>query len=95
MKEDYEQQAQALEEVLQTLRAEQAELKNGVDAENPFLAAFRQYRNIDKLTRDILIELVDHIKVHEGGNISIVFRFADELRRIKELIALNTHNEAV
>ena len=95
MKEDYEQQAQALEEVLQTLRAEQAELKNGVDAENPFLAAFRQYRNIDKLTRDILIELVDHIKVHEGGNISIVFRFADELRRIKEMIALNTHNEAV
>ena len=95
MKEDYEQQAKALEEVLQTLRAEQAELENGVDAENPFLTAFRQYQNIDKLTRDILIELVDHIKVYEGGNISIVFRFADELRRIKEFIELNTHNEAV
>ena len=95
MKEDYEQQAQALEEVLQTLRAEQAELENGVDAENPFLTAFRQYQNIDTLTRDILIELVDHIKVYEGGNISIVFRFADELRRIKEFIELNTHNEAV
>ena len=95
MKEDYEQQAQALEEVLQTLRAEQAELENGVDAENPFLTAFRQYQNIDKLTRDILIELVDHIKVYEGGNISIVFRFADELRRVKEFIELNTHNEAV
>lgn len=95
MKEDYEQQAQALEEVLQTLWAEQSELENGVDTENPFLTAFRQYRNIDKLTRDILIELVDHIKVYEGGNISIVFRFADELRRIKEFIELNTHNEAV
>ena len=95
MKEDYEQQAQALEEVLQTLRAEQAELENGVDTENPFLTAFRQYQNIDTLTRDILIELVDHIKVYEGGNISIVFRFADELRRIKEFIELNTHNEAV
>ena len=95
MKEDYEQQAQALEEVLQTLRAEQAELENGMDAENPFLTAFRQYQNIDKLTRDILIELVDHIKVYEGGNISIVFRFADELRRVKEFIELNTHNEAV
>ena len=95
MKEDYEQQAKALEEVLQTLRAEQAELENGMDAENPFLTAFRQYQNIDKLTRDILIELVDHIKVYEGGNISIVFRFADELRRVKEFIELNTHNEAV
>ncbi|MGO5114420.1 recombinase family protein [Candidatus Avoscillospira sp. LCP25S3_F1] len=91
LKEDYAQQAQSLEEVLQTLRAEQAELENGVDAENPILTAFRRYQNIDKLTRNILIELVDHIKVHEGGNISIVFRFADELRRIKEVIARNPH----
>lgn len=67
--------------MLQTLRAEQAELENGVDAKNPFLAGFHQYQNIDKLTRGILIELVDHIKVYEGGNISIVSRFDDELRR--------------
>ena len=36
-----------------------------------------------------------HIKIHEGGYISIVFRFADELRRIQEFIEVNTHNEAV
>ena len=95
MKEDYERQAEALEEVIGKLRAEQAELENGIDTENPFLAAFRQYQNIDKLTRDILIELVDQIKIHEGGYISIVFRFADELRRIQEFIEVNTHNEAV
>lgn len=95
MKADYEQQAESLEEVLKTLQAEQKELENGIDTENPFLAAFRKYQNIDKLTREILIELVDCIKVHENGNISIVFRFADELRRIEEFIELNTHNEAV
>ena len=95
MKEDYERQAEALDEVIGKLRAEQAELENGIDTENPFLTAFRQYQNIDKLTRDILIELVDHIKIHEGGYISIVFRFADELRRIQEFIEVNTHNEAV
>ena len=95
MREDYERQAQALEEVLQTLRAEQAELENGVEAEEPVLAAFRQHRNIHRLTRDILIELVDHIKVYEGGKISIVFRFADALRWSKAFIELDTHNEAV
>ena len=56
--------------------------KMALTTENPFLTAFRQYQNIGKLTRDILIELVDHIKIHEGGYISIVFRFADELCRI-------------
>ena len=42
-----------------------------------------------------MIELVDHIKIYEGGYISIVFRFADELRRIQEYIEVNTHSEAV
>ena len=95
MKEDYEQQAETLNQVLERLREEQKELEKGIDTENPFLAAFQQHQNIEKLTRDILIELVDHIKVYEGGSISIVFRFADELRRIREFIELNTHSEAV
>ncbi|MCQ5145747.1 recombinase family protein [Enterocloster bolteae] len=95
MKEDYEEQAEALNEVIEKLRAEQAELENGIDTENPFLKAFQQYGNIEKLTRDVLIELVDHIKVYEGGNISIVFRFADELRRIQEFIEVNNPSEAV
>lgn len=95
MTEDYEQQAENISAIIERLRAEQAELENGVDTENPFLKAFRQYQNIDELTRDVLIELVDHIEIHEGGNISIVFRFADELRRIQEFIEVNDHSEAV
>ena len=95
MKEDYEAQADALNQVIDRFREEQAELENGIDTENPLLAAFRQHQNIDKLTRDVLIELVDHIKVYEGGSISIVFRFADEFRHSKEFIKGNTHNEAV
>ncbi len=82
MKEDYEQQAQALNQVLERLREEQRELEKGMDTENSLLCTFRQYQNIETLTRDVLIELVDHIKVYEGGCISIVFRFADELRQI-------------
>lgn len=82
MKEDYEQQAQALNQVLERLREEQRELEKGMDTENSLLCTFRQYQNIETLTRDVLIELVDHIKVYEGGSISIVFRFADELRQI-------------
>ena len=95
MKTDYEHQAETLEEVIERLQAEKQEVENGVDVENPFLVAFRQFQNIDKLTRDVLIELVDHIKVYEGGSISIVFRFADELRRVQEYIEMNSHNEAV
>ena len=86
---DYEQQMEAAMMVIDTLKAERDKLENGVDAENPFLTAFRKYENIDKLTREILIELVDYIKVHEGGDISIRFKFADELRRIMEYVEIN------
>jgi DNA invertase Pin-like site-specific DNA recombinase len=95
MSEDYEQQLQTIKAVLGNLTAERAELENGIDTENPFLVAFRKFENIDKLTREVLIELVDHIKVHENGNISVKFKFADELRRVGDYIEINTHSEAV
>ena len=89
MSEDYEQQIEALTRIMQTLTAEQEQLENGVDAESPFLAAFLKYQNIDKLTREILAELIDYIKVYEGGNISVKFKYADEFRRMAEYIELN------
>ena len=80
MKEDYDRQSHELKRLLETLRSEQERPEGGADAEHPFLASFRRLQNIDRLTRDLLIELVDHIEIHEKGRIRIVFRFADGLR---------------
>ena len=90
MKADYEQQAGRLSDILERLTAERAELANGVDKEHPALVAFMKFENIDSLSREILIELIDHIKVYENGNISVRFKFAGELRRIAEYIEINT-----
>ena len=90
MKADYERQIAALSDVLERLTAERAELANGVDNEHPALVAFMKYQNIDKLTREALIDLVDHIKVYENGNISVKCKFADEFRKIAEYIEINT-----
>lgn len=95
MSEDYERQIAALGEVLKNLHAEREELQNGITAESPCLVVFKKFENIDKLTREVLVELVDHIKIHENGNISVKFKFADELRRVMEYIEINTQSEAV
>ena len=94
MKADYERQTITLSDVLARLTAERAEMANGVDNEHPALVAFMKYQNIDALTREILVELVDHIKVYENGNISVKFKFADELRRIAEYIEINTTDKS-
>ena len=96
MKADYERQTSDISAVLTRLNAERAELANGVDNEHPALVAFMKYQNIEALNREILVELVDYIKVYENGNISVKFKFADELRKIAEYIEINTtENTAV
>ncbi|MDR1409959.1 MAG: DUF4368 domain-containing protein [Oscillospiraceae bacterium] len=57
------------------------------------MTAFEKYQNIDRLTHEVLTELVDHIKIYEGDDISIRFKFADEYRRILEFVAVNTPEE--
>ena len=94
MKADYERQAAELADVLARLNAERAELLNGVDKEHPALVAFAKYQSIETLTREILTDLVDHIKIYENGNISVHFKFADEFRRIAEYIEINTTDTA-
>ena len=89
MSEDYERQAEALNNVLRTLTDEQGQLENGGDEESPFLAAFLKYQAIDKLTREILAELIDYIKAYEGGNISVRFKYTDEFRRMVEYVELS------
>ena len=92
MKADYERQIIALTDVLARLNAERAELANGVKSEHPALVAFTKHQNIDQLSRELLVELIDYIKVYENGNISVRFKFADEFRRIAEYIEINTTN---
>lgn len=81
MQEDYERQIEAVSEVIGRLREERAELENGSDTENPFLASFRKYGNINKLTRDVLTEFVNQIEVYENGNISVSLKFTNEYCR--------------
>lgn len=95
MKADYERQTIALTDVLARLNAERVELANGVKSKHPALVAFTKHQNIDQLSRELLVELIDHIKVYENGNISVRFKFADEFRRIAEYIEINTTKPAV
>lgn len=95
MREDYEREEDTLRKTLQKLEAERKEEENGVDIENPFLATFRKYENITELTRDVLVDLVDYIKIYEGENISIVFNFADELKRVVDFVEINSQLAAV
>jgi len=95
MRDDYNRQEAAIQMVLENLKTERDETANGIDLENPFLTAFRKHENIGELTREVLIDLVDHIKVFGNGDISVRFKFSDEYRRIAEYIEANELKAAI
>lgn len=95
MREEYDRQIITLGEVLQNLSTELEDFQNVIHTENPYLAVFKKLQNIDRLTRAILIELIDHIKVHENGRISIKFKIIDQLHQTMNYIKSNIQSEAV
>lgn len=69
-------------------------MADGIQADDPYLTAFLKHRNIQSLTRGILVELVDTIWVHENGEVTVDFNFADGYQRIVHYIDNNRENIA-
>jgi len=88
-KTSYEQDAINIEESIKYLQEEKKKYEEQVLGDNSWIDSLKQKRNITTLTRDIIIELIDCVYIHEGGNITIKFKFADEYNRILEYIKTN------
>ena len=92
MKVKFEEQAEQLQQAVEHIKGECDTYAQGVTAEDPYLTMFLKYRNIQCLSRGILVELVNAVYVHEGGELEIEFNHADQYRRIVEFVE-NNKNE--
>lgn len=68
-----------LDEMIEKLKQSQ---NCAAQQENEFVEHFKQFKNIDKLTRPMLLELIDSILVHEGNRITIKVKFMDALEQV-------------
>lgn len=89
LKERFEgQKFNALEKV-QELQAKIEEAENGQDSTNQFLENFVKYKNIDKLTREVIVALIDMIYIYEGNKIKISFKYQYPFKAAMEYIENN------
>jgi len=88
-KTSYENQISNIEDNIEYLEEEKQKYKEQVLGENTWIENLKKKKNLDKLTRDVVIELIDCIYIHEGGDVTIKFKFADEYERILEYIKMN------
>jgi hypothetical protein len=88
-KKKYDEEAEEIETIIQNLKLEQEKYKETINSENEWIMAFKKNKNITKLTREVVVELIDQIYVHENSRITIKFKFADEYERILNYIEEN------
>lgn len=79
-------QAQQLETNISYLKKEIQAIEGENGAGAPYLTAFLKHQNIQSLDRGILVELIKTIWVHENGEITVDFDFADEYLPILDLV---------
>ena len=82
LKDRIAQQIQQLEANISYLKEEMQSTTDDSRADNPYLTAFLQYKNIQSLNRGIVVELINAIWVHKNGEITVDFNFADEYRQM-------------
>jgi site-specific DNA recombinase len=80
MKEKFERQAQQLHGAIRNIREEIVAAEREWEEGDPYLEAFLQHGNIQSLAQGLLTELIETIYVHEGGQITIVFKTEDPLQ---------------
>ena len=81
LKARYEDREERLSAVIVKLEEEKQQIGQKFVDNEKFFLIFLQRRNIQTLDRNLLVELVDTIHVHEGKELTISFRFADKLKQ--------------
>ena len=90
-----EEQISRLQKTIAKLEDERKTMAPGVSKKDPYLTTFLKYRNVQSLSRGLLVNLINVIYVHGDGSIDVEFNFADPYRRIMEFMENNENDLCV
>lgn len=88
-KQKYENDIERLKLNIERLQNEKQKYENQNQSSNKWIEKFKEQKGITELSRDIMMELIDCIYVHDNGNIMIRFKFEDEFKRCQDYIENN------
>lgn len=86
LKEKFDRQLEQIEQAIANIKDEIKQYRETANVENQFIKHFMKYRNITELTREVIVELIEMIYVHEGGTITIEFKYQDEYQRLLDFL---------
>ena len=86
LKEKYDNKIDCLERAIDNIYSELKIVESGATV-NGFIEAFKKYRGLDKLSRAVVVELIENIFIHEDKTIEIRLKCRDEFEEIKERLS--------
>ena len=76
-KKSYAMKIQEAEQTIAAIEAEREQMVNNNREQLSWTEVFKQYQNITEVTRNVVVDLIDHIEILEGKGIHVVFRYHD------------------
>lgn len=81
-KQKYEQNIEKIKEIIIKLDKQKGKKEEIINGNSLWIQNFKEHKNITKLDRSIITELINYIEVHENKKITIHFKFMNELDKI-------------
>lgn len=85
----YDEKIHQLNSSLKKLYIERATANNESRYDSGWVEKFEMNKNIKELSKEVIDDLVEDIYIHEGGNITIQFKFQDEYQNVIDYIKEN------
>lgn len=77
-KQKYEQDTDRIKKVMMNIDKQKEKHEEIIDENSKWVENFKTHKNITKLDRNIITELIDYIEVHENKKITIYFKFINQ-----------------
>lgn len=82
IKESFEVKRSEAEKAIDRLQKEAENIAAGIERDTEWLEEHRKWKTMPSLTRNVVVSLIQSVKVYEGGDIEIVLDCDDEYRKI-------------
>lgn len=92
-KQKYNAEITEQEGQIKRLQTAMAEFKEARRQDDEFVSYFERYGNIDRLDRETLERLLDHVSVEDAANVHIYFKFSPEREKLLDF-ARNVEEES-
>lgn len=93
-KEEYDLRIQSIEQQISCLASQRNAIEGGLTSAQGWFAQFRQYENIEKLTRNTIVSLIERVEVDDNKDINVKFRHADQFAAALEYLELQKQTQS-